>query len=661
MSPEEKEKLNSVDYGATNYHHPPTHPASIIIEDDERQFISKKKKAEIDMKAFSRDVYTKEEITNLLSQLFERIVGSSPETLDTLKELAEALGNDPNFATTILNKLAEKAPLTEIDRIDKELEKKVGINDHLRNGIYGTPIKTAIYNIDHYRISVTDPKLKEYIDGMPVSIKINETNQGACMLQVNSLDPKPILTQDQYPLLKGELKVGSIYTLRYNGTTGNFILQGKGGVNLINTARTEYIVDENESVIRGDLLDLINNKVRISVPRCRLLSKNICDQTKFECDGKLKVISLDKDKFIVIWREGKILKAHLFTITELDMFISGNLSAQDPVIINVESLNFDAIKISDTKLVILYSQDLYNIHTLVLNIVDGQIIPGRVTSFQESYHIFNLKTIYLKNNRFFMGYQFDDKTRLMYCEAIDDTFNIISERTNVNYIIDEHCFINEEQILFAGHLGNNIRGWVMNINNLDFNYTTLSNIVPGQTEDDTFNNLSFTLVGERKIYFTYTNKDNNIQYGKYLDIDFNGDIIEFPSEEIRNTEEEVKYNLISDRLRVHKDFFISVSNFDITRPKLQTGNQDYLKIVLEKIEATGGSKIINKYSILPHRAKYISYTMIDKNRLLVVYSAKNSESESERLYINIVEVKRKPDMIAISNGKAGETVSVAEW
>ena len=39
------------------------------------------------------------------------LVGSSPEALDTLAELAEALGNDPNFATTMLNKLAGKQPL----------------------------------------------------------------------------------------------------------------------------------------------------------------------------------------------------------------------------------------------------------------------------------------------------------------------------------------------------------------------------------------------------------------------------------------------------------------------------------------------------------------------------------------------------------------------
>ncbi|MBZ0127148.1 MAG: hypothetical protein K8F32_12325 [Rhodocyclaceae bacterium] len=39
------------------------------------------------------------------------LVNSSPATLDTLNELAAALGNDANFATTITNALALKAPL----------------------------------------------------------------------------------------------------------------------------------------------------------------------------------------------------------------------------------------------------------------------------------------------------------------------------------------------------------------------------------------------------------------------------------------------------------------------------------------------------------------------------------------------------------------------
>ncbi|HHG8788856.1 TPA: phage tail protein, partial [Citrobacter sedlakii] len=46
--------------------------------------------------------------TEFVAKALAALAGSAPETLDTLKELADALGNDPNFATTVLNKLTEK-------------------------------------------------------------------------------------------------------------------------------------------------------------------------------------------------------------------------------------------------------------------------------------------------------------------------------------------------------------------------------------------------------------------------------------------------------------------------------------------------------------------------------------------------------------------------
>ncbi|EMB3555290.1 prophage tail fiber N-terminal domain-containing protein [Escherichia coli] len=47
-------------------------------------------------------------------KLLAALVDSSPETLDTLNELAAALGHDPNFATTITNALAGKQPLNDV-------------------------------------------------------------------------------------------------------------------------------------------------------------------------------------------------------------------------------------------------------------------------------------------------------------------------------------------------------------------------------------------------------------------------------------------------------------------------------------------------------------------------------------------------------------------
>ncbi|AOJ62779.1 hypothetical protein WJ32_10130 [Burkholderia ubonensis] len=46
-----------------------------------------------------------------LAQRLAELVGQSPAALDTLRELADALGNDPNFATTVTNELAKKAAI----------------------------------------------------------------------------------------------------------------------------------------------------------------------------------------------------------------------------------------------------------------------------------------------------------------------------------------------------------------------------------------------------------------------------------------------------------------------------------------------------------------------------------------------------------------------
>jgi hypothetical protein len=53
---------------------------------------------------------TKVGMTGAIEAAVAALVNSSPETLDTLKALADALGDDPNFATTMMDALALKAP-----------------------------------------------------------------------------------------------------------------------------------------------------------------------------------------------------------------------------------------------------------------------------------------------------------------------------------------------------------------------------------------------------------------------------------------------------------------------------------------------------------------------------------------------------------------------
>lgn len=61
---------------------------------------------------------TEEQVRQAISDLID----GADDALDTLKELAEALGNDPNFATTITNKLTDlrNALTDEVNRAKEE-------------------------------------------------------------------------------------------------------------------------------------------------------------------------------------------------------------------------------------------------------------------------------------------------------------------------------------------------------------------------------------------------------------------------------------------------------------------------------------------------------------------------------------------------------------
>ena len=58
------------------------------------------------------DVYTKSEVDSIVDDAINDLVNAAPGALDTLNELAAALGDDANFASTVTNSLAGKVSLS---------------------------------------------------------------------------------------------------------------------------------------------------------------------------------------------------------------------------------------------------------------------------------------------------------------------------------------------------------------------------------------------------------------------------------------------------------------------------------------------------------------------------------------------------------------------
>lgn len=91
------------------------------------------------------------------------IVNSAPETLDTLNELATALGNDPNFATTMATELGNK--------VDKVTGKGLSTNDYTtteKNKLAG--IAT---NANNYSLPVASTTLGGVKSGTDITVDKN--------------------------------------------------------------------------------------------------------------------------------------------------------------------------------------------------------------------------------------------------------------------------------------------------------------------------------------------------------------------------------------------------------------------------------------------------------------------------------------------------------
>lgn len=156
-----------------------------------------KTKAEVVVLADGSNLEQK--ISNLLSAINSKVesselaaavadlVDSAPETLDTLKELADALGNDPNFATTISNQLGKKADKSQVYTIidvDNLLAEKVD-----RTAVY---VKTEI-----------DTQLSNKADKADVHTKTEVSN--LLDNKVDKVPGKQLSTEDFTTPLKNKL------------------------------------------------------------------------------------------------------------------------------------------------------------------------------------------------------------------------------------------------------------------------------------------------------------------------------------------------------------------------------------------------------------------------------------------------------------------------
>lgn len=205
----------------------------------------------------------------------QEVVAAAPEALDTLKELADALGNDPDFAGTVTTELAKKA--NSIDVYTKEEADAKFITEHqsleglnatvqiLQSKVDAlTKTNTEVVSVDSSAGELKDSS-KDYI----VSGSINENAE----IVGKSISLKSIKVSDNARL---KLNAGDVEAKDLN-ISGSF--PKANGNTVISVDNAEFIVFKDMVFDASE----VYNGIEIGLASNSVLPKNILfDNCKFQ-------------------------------------------------------------------------------------------------------------------------------------------------------------------------------------------------------------------------------------------------------------------------------------------------------------------------------------------------------------------------------------------
>ena len=149
---------------------------------------------ELNLKANIADTDTSAEVDAKIAAL----VDSSPATLDTLNELAAAIGDDANFSTTISNNIALKESITNVDTlkgIGWTIESVKGNADDIGTNVTAIGLNTA-------KTGITSQQATDIItNNAKISADAQATNQGNTFNGISQLVQTTV--DGKLPILDG--------------------------------------------------------------------------------------------------------------------------------------------------------------------------------------------------------------------------------------------------------------------------------------------------------------------------------------------------------------------------------------------------------------------------------------------------------------------------
>ena len=225
----------------------------------------------------------------------KKVVGTAPEALDTLQEIAQALGNDPNKINTILSQLGLKASQKDLDTFKEKAITELKFNNnkitYKENGISKEIDLSSYVNQSKEQIeTIVENKgntLYEQKDNTIVKNLAYDSANKKITYKMNNVNK-----EIEFSNLKGEAGVGLDFDWQgtklgvkkstetnYNyvdlkGQQGNVGNKGTDGVSIsnISTVGTKLVIDTtdgqhkelNVPTVKGDKGDKISEAERLA-------------------------------------------------------------------------------------------------------------------------------------------------------------------------------------------------------------------------------------------------------------------------------------------------------------------------------------------------------------------------------------------------------------
>jgi len=177
--------------------------------------------------------------TAFVKTAVDNVIASAPGALDTLNELAAALGNDANFSTTLTNNLAAKAPLASPTFTGTVTVSESGVaftdGTQTKEGVPSrTPISTvtAAYNLSTGGLSLRD-----------TLVECNSSSAFTITIPANSTTAYPIGTSiDLLQVGTGQITVAGAAGVTLNGTPGLKLRSQYSSATLFKRATDTWII-----------------------------------------------------------------------------------------------------------------------------------------------------------------------------------------------------------------------------------------------------------------------------------------------------------------------------------------------------------------------------------------------------------------------------------